>query len=286
MAEQTINLPANLWDERSVGQATLRDWLAALNAYPIDQDLAAPGTQTSLHQLAVLSDGRIIVATQGGVDELSSTFETAGSIAVTVGSDTWTFALAGADLTEPYTWSPSNSNDVTAFYNAVASSTAVTLTLRDFVPTAPSFADDTGDAISAVVGTAITNITVPEAEGSPDPTYAVVGNLPAGLSFNTGTRVLSGTPTAGGSGTILIRATNSEGTADWTVAYQFVADAEAPTVTITAPSAVNEGATASITAAVSGGIYDTLTWEWEVETAGGGSIIGAMASATYGAPMM
>ena len=45
------------------------------------------------------------------------------------------------------------------------------------------------------------------------------GSLPAGISFNTTTRVIGGTPTAIGSGTITIRATNSEGNDDWTVAY-------------------------------------------------------------------
>ncbi len=93
---------------------------------------------------------------------------------------------------------------------------------------APVFADDTGDAISGTVGTAIAAVTVPAATGNPAPTYAVVGNLPAGLNFNTGTRVLSGTPTAAGSGTITIRATNSEGDDDWTVAYSFAAALAAP----------------------------------------------------------
>ena len=84
---------------------------------------------------------------------------------------------------------------------------------------APSFTDDTGDAISAVVDTAINAITVPMATGFPTPTYAIVGSLPAGLSFNPATRVISGTPTTADSGTIRIRATNSLGSDDWTVAY-------------------------------------------------------------------
>ena len=92
-----------------------------------------------------------------------------------------------------------------------------------FVPgTAPSWTDDTGDAISGTVGTAIAPVTVPEADGAPEPTYAASG-LPGGLSFDATSRVLSGTPTAAGSGTITVTATNSAGTADWTVAYAFVA---------------------------------------------------------------
>ena len=88
-------------------------------------------------------------------------------------------------------------------------------------PSPPVFADDTGDAISGTVGTAIANVTVPEADGFPAPTYSASG-LPGGLSFNQTTRVLSGTPSAAGSGAITVTATNSEGSADWTVAYTFV----------------------------------------------------------------
>ena len=61
---------------------------------------------------------------------------------------------------------------------------------------APSFTDPTGDAQAWTVGDAITDITVPAASGNPAPTYAVEGSLPAGIAFDTGTRVLSGTPTS------------------------------------------------------------------------------------------
>ena len=84
---------------------------------------------------------------------------------------------------------------------------------------APSFSDPTGDAQTWTQNRAIAPITVPAASGNPTPIYAAVGSLPSGLSFNTSTRVISGTPTAAGSGTITIRATNSVNTADWTVAY-------------------------------------------------------------------
>ena len=40
-----------------------------------------------------------------------------------------------------------------------------------------------------------------------------------GIAFNTTTRVISGTPETVGPGTITIRATNSEGSADWTIDY-------------------------------------------------------------------
>ena len=131
------------------------------------------------------------------------------------------------DATEPYVWFTGQDAIHQAFTSAyVAASTternAIQLIISDGL-SAPTFTDDTGDDITGTVGTAIANVTVPEAEWrAPAPTYAVVGSsLPAGIAFNTTSRVLSGTPTAAGTGTITIRATNSEGSDDWTVAYEF-----------------------------------------------------------------
>ena len=97
--------------------------------------------------------------------------------------------------------------------------------------TAPSFTDDTGDAQTWTQNNAITNITVPAATGSPTPSYAAVGTLPAGITFTPSTRRLSGTPTAIGSGTIRIRATNSQGSDDWTVTYTTTVELTAPSFT-------------------------------------------------------
>ena len=62
----------------------------------------------------------------------------------------------------------------------------VIITVRAIL-VAPSFSDNTGDEQNWTVGTAITNIQVPTPTGNPTPTYAVVGTLPAGISFNTST---------------------------------------------------------------------------------------------------
>lgn len=96
---------------------------------------------------------------------------------------------------------------------------AIRITYADPTPAAPNFSDDTGDAVTWVTGEAITTITVPQATGNPAPTYAVVGSLPTGIAFDVNTREITGTPSGTPSGTIRIRATNSQGTDDWTVAY-------------------------------------------------------------------
>ena len=151
--------------------------------------------------------------------------EMSGTITL-VASDNEVLVLTGiSDSTEPYSWTPSNFVAAKAFSDHVAGlgDRALTVTLNDNPEIAPSFTDNTGDAQAWTQNQAITAITVPEADGTPAPTYAAVGSLPAGIAFNTTSRVLSGSPTAAGSGTITIRATNSAGTADWTVAYSIAA---------------------------------------------------------------
>ena len=52
------------------------------------------------------------------------------------------------------------------------------------------------DSVVAKVGTAITNLTPTIGGGVTASSYAISGTLPTGLSFNTSTGVISGTPTA------------------------------------------------------------------------------------------
>ena len=210
---------------------------------PINPDIVDGGGSAYLRQLEFndLNTFTVRLATvlsQMGAagPDLTSAFETAGSITVAAGSESYTFNIADADnvdTAEPYIWNAASRPGMLAFITAfialdAATQAAAIVTLNDGAGVAPSFTDNTGDAQTWTVGTAITSITVPEADGDPTPTYSVVGTLPAGIAFDTTTRVLSGTPTAAGSGTIGIRATNSEGTADWTVTYTTSAASTVP----------------------------------------------------------
>ena len=152
--------------------------------------------------------------------DLSAQFESQGTVTVESGGRTLIIQFPLPDLTEQYEWVLTGNDDpIKVFADAYISGDDVVVTFDDNAAIAPAFADSTGDDQTWTAGTAIPDLTVPEPTGSPTPTLAVVGSLPAGLAFNTTTRVISGTPTALGSGTITIRATNSEGTADWTVDY-------------------------------------------------------------------
>lgn len=184
-------------------------------------------------------------------------------------AENYVFVPSTTKRTESSTW-------ITAWRELTdAQKGATRVILDDVAGTAPSFSDPTGDAISGTVGTAISPVTVPAATGSPAPAYAVHNNsLPDGLSFDPAMRRITGTPTAAGSGTITIRATNATGTADWTVAYSFTTatpmlpDASAPTPTIAAVAAGNEGTTVQLSATVpasdSTNPYDTVAHAWTV----------------------
>lgn len=153
----------------------------------------------------------------------SSSSDEDGTIASGIWTGSGTFTNASLDNTS---WTAPAAQTTDQEYvlrrtatdnDGATGSDTVTITVRALAlgDVAPSFTDNTGDEITGTVGTAIASVTVPAASGTPTPTYAVQGSLPAGLAFNTSTRVLSGTPTAAGSGTITIRATNSEGFDDW-----------------------------------------------------------------------
>ena len=257
--------------------------------------MAEDSEDVYVSQVRIFSSGQFQTTLSGGSEEFSDSFlvQSDGFTVSAPGIPSVTFDSpnhpdnGSMDITEPYNWNPNNLSELIDFFTALTASTVVTLTLRTGEPetlTAPVFSDDTGDAQTWTVGTAITAVTVPEATGSPTPAYAVVGSLPAGLAFDTATRVLSGMPTGVGSGTITIRATNSEGSDDWTVDYVTSAvalpDATAPTVTIAAVDFVYADDTVELTASVTGGTYDALSYAWEV-VSGGGSLTGSGDSRTY-----
>lgn len=178
-----------------------------------------------------LSDG-ISSEVDAGPD-FSTQMENSGTITI-IASDSSTVTITGiADSAEPYSWIPSNIAAINTFaigHNGL-SDRSITVTFNDNAEIAPSFVDNTGDAQSWTQNEQITSFTVPEADGTPTPTYSTIGALPTGISFNTTTRVISGTPSTAGSGTIRINATNSEGNANWTVAYTITAASAAPVFT-------------------------------------------------------
>ena len=283
MAEQTIELTAGNYGV-SLG-SIFRGWFVS-TGNRIEIFAALRGSQRRwLQGVYVDQNGRLTLAIADAVSgsqntraDLSNLFENEGSIVFAIGANSVTIALEGTDTAEPYSFLDPEIAALWAASPAADSSISGRLTLRDFVAVAPAFADDTGDAISGTVGTAIPNVTIPRATGTPAPTYSSEGDTPAGVTINLPTESADGSlvfdedAIEAGSGTIRIRATNSVDTADWTVAYTFaLPDAVAPTAAVTSPAEIDERVSLVqfATVAVSDGLYDTIAYAWSDGGAGG-----------------
>ncbi len=104
---------------------------------------------------------------------------------------------------------------------------------------------------SALTGTALQNSAFSYSiAASNSPTSYGATGLPAGLSVNTGTGVISGTPTAAGISSVTISATNAGGTGSATLTITVTAAISAPVITsaITANGNQNSAFSYSIAA--------------------------------------
>ncbi len=119
------------------------------------------------------------------------------------------------------------------FYDRVRNTTNLypnTGTPPDPVGVIPVFSAPTpgrGSTVSAVLNSAM-NIQV-RATGSAPLAYSATG-LPAGLSINTGTGLISGTPTVAGNSIVTVSASNSKGKATTSFTLHVAAPASAGTV--------------------------------------------------------
>ena len=99
------------------------------------------------------------------------------------------------------------------------SSRTVSLSFKVLVDAEPSFGDLVLADREYQVGTAIANLTLPTASGGNNPLRYELGDasqtLPAGLSFDANTRILSGTPTAAGEYAMVYRTTDADGDTVW-----------------------------------------------------------------------
>ena len=136
--EQTIEL-SGFNTQSASNDRTIKQWLRNSNRTRIIDALAGSVTRY-LQTVSVATDGSVHIAfsgrananmmSEGGSQDLLPAFETSGGFIITAGSNSITVRLDGADTSEPYNWTPSNSADVIAFYNAIGTSNvAANLTL-------------------------------------------------------------------------------------------------------------------------------------------------------------
>ncbi|MBW3507905.1 putative Ig domain-containing protein [Janthinobacterium sp. NKUCC06_STL] len=155
----------------------------------------------------------------------------ATSVAISSGASHGTATASGTSITYTPTagYGGPDSFSYTAS-NGVGTSAPATVTITVAGPTivlAPSTVP------AASVGTAYSQ-SVTAANGTGPYTYAIsAGALPAGLSLNTATGALTGTPTAGGVFNFTVRATDSSaGSGPYSGARAYSLTVSAPTVTI------------------------------------------------------
>ena len=119
-----------------------------------------------------------------------------------------------------------------------ADSDTFTITIAaDLMPTAPTVPAQSGE-----VGTAF-SVTLPVGTGGDAPLAYSVSGEPSWASFNTSTRVLSGTPTAATATTVTYTVTDDDGDAD---SSAFVITIAAADLTPTAPTIPNQNATVGV----------------------------------------
>ncbi len=163
---------------------------------------------------------------------------------------------------------PTTAGNTTPIYGVTDTTTGNTLT------PAPSFTATVGAALGVSApgaqtyprNAAITALTLPEATGGTGPyTYALTGpsggNLPAGLAFATGTRILSGTPTTAGATELTYTATDANSIMD-TATFTVTITTTMFTDTVSDPTyVINEAVNLTLPGAVGGtGSYTyTLT---------------------------
>jgi hypothetical protein len=158
------------------------------------------------------------------------------------GFDYWTASpwFAAASMWTQATWTtppvPAGVTGVSFGLNIFGNGSLTTddYSYADATSSAPTFTAATPPA-TGTVGTAYSYTY--RASGSPAPTFAVAsGTLPTGLTLNATTGVLAGTPTAAGTFTFTVRASNGVGTA---------AVSPSTTITITAAPAAPQFTAAS-----------------------------------------
>ncbi|SDG24904.1 gliding motility-associated C-terminal domain-containing protein [Pedobacter terrae] len=107
---------------------------------------------------------------------------------------------------------------------------------------------------NGIVGTPYPTQTLPAVAGGTAPYTYLATNLPPGLSFNTATREITGTPTSGGAFTISLTATDANGNKA-TTAYSLTVTVDAPVVA-TATVCAGSSATLSVSNLQAGVIYN------------------------------
>ena len=224
------------------------------------------------------------------------------ALSATGGTAPYTYAVASGALPAGVTLNtstglvsgtPTTAGTASDIVLSVTDGAAATVRLAPFsvvVSAAPVVLSISGTpSTTAVIGTPYS--FTPSASGGTAPyTFALIaGTLPAGLSFNTSTGAITGTPTtAGAASGLTIRVTDSVAATATLAAFTLTvtSDVVGPTViSHPADQTVDEGAPATFVAVFdSGGETPTYEWETRPDSGSAATTIPGATSASYTDP--
>jgi hypothetical protein len=220
----------------------------------------------TVHQAPAITSANATTFTEGSAGSFTvtatgtptpTTFGESGALPNGVTFNTTTHVLAGTPAAGtagvyPITFTATNGvlPDATQSFTLTVQSSGVAPTITS--ANATTFTEGTAGSFTLT------------ATGTPTPTLSESGTLPSGVTFDTGTGVLSGTPDAGTAGTYPITFTAANGVApDATQSFTLtVAPAQtgvAPTITSANATTFTEGSAGSFTVTATGTPTPTLS---------------------------
>ena len=270
----------------------------------VSADLTVSVTATSVSHTSKLASVTVVVkaisvslapSAQSKIDQ-GQTVNFTATAANDPGSAGVTWSVSGSGCSGAACGILSNTTTAAATYTAPASgssnltvsvtATSVTNTGKSAsssVVVSPAPAITTTTLPSGVVGTAYSQ-TLAATGGAGTLTWSVTGTLPAGLSLNASTGVISGTPTAFGTSTFTMKVTDSAPT-PMTSTQSLSIIINNPPLTITTTSLPNDlvGTAYSASLAAAGGA-SPYTWSVTVGTLPAGLTLNASTGAITGNP--
>ena len=214
----------------------------------------ANGASTSVDFMVIVSGGLALTASGNQNYTLDTAITDLQLPAATGGTGTLTYTLTsvpGLDFnvgTRILSGTPSTAGTTTLTYavsdaNNASQLAIFTIAVADEVEvTAPNNQTYT-------MNTAITNLTLPEATGGTTPLTYTLTPLPDGLTFTTGTRVLSGTPTTANTTVLTYTATDDNGSTAMDTFTLIVEGTDAPPAFVETTFSQAENATPTLTLA-------------------------------------
>ncbi|MEE9694753.1 putative Ig domain-containing protein [Aeromonas hydrophila] len=186
---------------------------------------------------------------------LNITGGAASSVAVATAASHGTATASGTSITYTPTAGYSGSDSFTyTATNASGTSSPATVTIT---VSAPTLAITPTTLPDGTQGTAYSQ-TVTATGGSTPYTYAITaGSLPAGLSLNTSSGVISGTPSASGTGNFTVTATDAN-SATGSQAYSLVINGLPPVANAVSATVAANSSTNPITLNITGGAASSV----------------------------